>query len=79
MDILLLLNNALGHPPIHGRLSSQCQSSASATEYYTTLLIQPMDQGVTATFKKYHLRHTFRQAVKPSDESGTTLAIWEGL
>ena len=42
----------------------------------TMLLIQPMDQGVTATFKKYYLRHTFHQAVKASDESGTTLQLF---
>ena len=36
-------------------------------------LIHPMDQEVIATFKKYYLCHTFRQAVKVSDESGTTL------
>ena len=38
-----------------------------------TGLIQPMDQGVIATFKKYHLYYIFYQAVKASDESGTTL------
>ena len=32
-----------------------------------------MDQEVIATFKKYYLCHTFRQLVKMSDESGTTL------
>ena len=32
-----------------------------------------MDQGVIATVKKYYLHHTFRQAVKASDESRTTL------
>lgn len=39
----------------------------------TTALIQPMDQGVIATFKKYYLCHFFHQAVKGIDESGTTL------
>ena len=41
----------------------------------TTSLIQPMDQGVTVTFKKYYLCHTFHQAVKASDESGA--ALWQ--
>ena len=37
-----------------------------------------MDQGVRATFKKYDLHHTFCQAVKASDESGTTLQqLWK--
>ena len=38
----------------------------------TTSLIQPMDQEAIVTFKKYYLRHTCHQTVKPSDESGTT-------
>ena len=60
-----------GPPPIHARLASQLQNSASATEYYIAL--QPVDQGVTPTFKKYYLRHTFHQRVKASEKSGTTL------
>ena len=36
LTILLLLDSALSHPPIHGQLSSQCQSNASATQYYVT-------------------------------------------
>nr|XP_033696891.1 tigger transposable element-derived protein 1-like [Tursiops truncatus] len=44
----------------------------------TTSLIQPMHQGVIATFKKYYLCHTFRQEVKASDKSGTTLqTFWK--
>ena len=39
----------------------------------TMSLIQPMGQGVIATFKKYYLCHTFCQTVKASDKSGTTL------
>ncbi|XP_063588835.1 tigger transposable element-derived protein 1-like [Penaeus indicus] len=43
----------------------------------TTSLIQPMDQGVIATFKKY-LRHTFRQALKVTDETDMTLSeFWK--
>ena len=41
-------------------------------------LIHTMDEGVTAIFKKYYLHHTFHQAVKASDESGSTLwQIWK--
>ena len=37
-----------------------------------------MDQEVIATFKKYYLCHTFHQAVKVSDKSGTTLQqFWQ--
>ena len=32
-----------------------------------------MDQGLTVTFKKYYLCHSFHQAVKARDESGTVL------
>ena len=40
-------------PRIHGWLSSQCQSNASAIDYYT--LIQPLGQGVIVAFKKFSL------------------------
>ena len=36
-------------------------------------LIHTMDEGVIAIFKKYYLYNTFHQAVKASDESGSTL------
>ena len=38
----------------------------------TASLIQSMDQEAVATFRKYYVRHTCRQTVKVSDESGTT-------
>ena len=38
----------------------------------TTSHLQPRDQGMIMTFKKYYLRHTFCQAIKASDESETT-------
>ena len=56
--------------PIHGWLSPQHQSSASAPEYYITPPAQ--GPGMIVTFKKYYLRHTFCQAIKASDESETT-------
>ena len=37
----------------------------------TMLLIQPMDQKVISTFKKYYLHHTFHQVVEVNDKSGT--------
>ncbi|XP_055522284.1 tigger transposable element-derived protein 1-like isoform X2 [Leucoraja erinacea] len=44
-----------------------------------TALIQPMDQGVIATFKAYYLWQTFAQAVR-STESGRTLRdFWNGF
>ena len=42
------------------------------------LFIQPMDQKVISTSKKYYLHHTFHQVVKVSDKSGTMLKhIWK--
>ncbi|XP_057390086.1 tigger transposable element-derived protein 1-like isoform X2 [Balaenoptera acutorostrata] len=70
-NILLLLDNAPGHPPFMDDFHPNVK--VVHLPLNTTALIQPMDQGVIATFKKYYLRHTFRQAVKASDESGTTL------
>ena len=61
-----------GLPPIHGQLSFQHQSSDLSAS--TTFFIQPMDQGVIVTFKKYYLYHTFCQAVKMSDKSRTALS-----
>ena len=44
----------------------------------TMSLIQTLDQGVIETSKKYYLCHTFCQAVKASDESGTALGqFWK--
>ena len=70
-NILLLLDNALGHPPFMDDFHPNVIVVHLPPN--TTLLIQPMDKGVIATFKKYYLCHTFRQAVKASDKSGTTL------
>jgi hypothetical protein len=70
--ILLLVDNAPGHP------ASLSDYHANIKVLYlppnTTSLLQPMDQGVIFTFKKYYLRRTFRQAVKATEgESGITL------
>lgn len=70
--ILLLLDNAPGHP------ATLCDDHENIKLMYlppnTTSLIQPLDQGVIATFKKYYLRKTFRQAVKATEgENGITL------
>ena len=70
-NILLLLDSAPGHPPFMDDFHPNVKVVRLPPN--TTSLIQPMDQGVIATFKKYYLRHTFRQEVKASDESGTTL------
>ena len=68
-NIILLLDNAPGHPPF----MEDFHPNFKVVPPNTMSLIQPTDQGVIETFKKYYLRHTFRQAVKESGKSGTTL------
>lgn len=51
LNILLLLDNALGHPPFNVKEVHLLLN--------TTALIQLMDQGVIVTLKKYYLRYTF--------------------
>ena len=75
-NILLLLDSAPGHPPFMYDFHPNVK--VVHLPLNTTSLIQPMDQGVTATFKKYYLHHIFRWAVKVSDKSGTTMArFWK--
>ncbi|XP_066445492.1 tigger transposable element-derived protein 1-like [Eleutherodactylus coqui] len=77
-NILLLLDNALGHPfldDFHANVKIVFLPSN------TTSLLQPMDQGAIATFKKYYLRCTFRQALKATEgDSGMTLhEFWKNF
>ncbi|KAK3875186.1 hypothetical protein Pcinc_019926 [Petrolisthes cinctipes] len=63
--VLLLVDNAPGHPEI-------CKDWCENVEVQflppnTTSLIQPMDQGVIATFKAYYLRRTIQQLIKETD------------
>ena len=62
---------APGHPPFMDDFHPNLKVVHLSPN--TMLLIHPMDQGVITTFKKYYLHHTFHQAVKVSDGSGTTL------
>jgi hypothetical protein len=60
--ILLLLENAPGHPP---HISDSNENiNAMLLPPNTIFLIQPMDKGVIATFKSYYLQKTFIQLVK---------------
>ena len=70
-NIILLLNNALGHTAFMDDFHPNIKVVHVPPN--TTSLIQLMDHGVITTFKKYYLRYTFHQAVKAKDESGTTL------
>ena len=70
-NILLLLVSAPGQPPFTDNFHPIVRVVHLPPN--TTSLIKPTDQGVIAIFKKYYLHHTFHQAVKASDESGSTL------
>jgi hypothetical protein len=60
--ILFLLDNAPGHPPSIADIHENINVMFLPPN--TTSLIQPMDQGVIATFKSYYLWRTFIQMVK---------------
>ena len=63
--ILLLLDNAPGHPPHLADLHPNVNVVFLPPN--TTPLIQPMDQGSIAAFKANYLRTTFAQAVAAID------------
>jgi hypothetical protein len=60
--ILLLLDNAPGHPPSIADIDEKINVMFLPPN--TKSLIQPMDQGVIATFKSCYLWRTFIQMVK---------------
>ncbi|KAM9486515.1 tigger transposable element-derived protein 1-like [Clarias gariepinus] len=70
-NVLLLLNNAPGHPQFMDDFHPSVK--VVYLPQNTASLIQPMDQGVITTFKKYYLRHAFRQAVMAIDRSETSV------
>lgn len=69
--ILLLLDNALGHPNILDDMHPNVKVVFLPPNI--TSLIQPMDQGVIASFKAYYLRRTFSQAVRATQKDEMTL------
>ncbi|KFD62566.1 hypothetical protein M514_25302 [Trichuris suis] len=75
---LLILDNAPGHPPGLDDLRDNVQVVFLPSN--TSSLIQPMDQGVIATFKAYYLRRTFKQAINflGSDGRHTLKESWRG-
>ena len=77
--ILLILDNAPGHPTALGDLCDNVKVIFLPPN--TTSLIQPMDQGVIATFKAYYLRKTFAQAIeKTTGENVMTLTqFWKNF
>ena len=71
--VLLLLDNATGHPDL--------SNENVRFEYLppnTTSLIQPMDQGVISTFKAIYLKKTMQKAMYAVDEGKHTLTeFWK--
>ena len=66
--ILLLLDNAPGHPPHLDDFHPDVKVVYLPPN--TTSLIQLMDQGVIATFKRYYTRRVHRQALKAVGDDG---------
>uniref|UniRef100_A0A8C4RA68 HTH CENPB-type domain-containing protein n=1 Tax=Eptatretus burgeri TaxID=7764 RepID=A0A8C4RA68_EPTBU len=76
--ILLVLDNAPGHPAFLDDFHPDIKVLYLPPN--TTTLLQPMDQGVIASFKAYYLRRTFSQATKATEgENAQTLKeFWKG-
>jgi hypothetical protein len=77
LKILLLLNNAPGHPPSIADIDENINVMFLPPN---TSLIQPMDQGVIATFKSY-LRRTFIQMVTDTagEDKISVKDFWKNL
>ncbi|XP_055521162.1 tigger transposable element-derived protein 1-like [Leucoraja erinacea] len=75
--ILLILDNAPGHPQHIGNMHPFIKVVYLPPSI--TALIQPMDQGVIATFKAYFLGQTFAQAVRATKSGRTLRDFWNGF
>lgn len=74
--ILLLLDNAPGHPVELENMHPNVHVLFLPPR--TTALLQPMDQGVIAAFKSHYIRVTFRQAIKSIENEHNTLSeFWK--
>ncbi|XP_007434210.1 histone-lysine N-methyltransferase SETD2 isoform X2 [Python bivittatus] len=69
--ILLLLDNAPGHPPHLDDLHPDVK--VVYLPQNTTPFLQPMDQGAVATFKAYYLHATFAKAVAAVEDKRVTV------
>ena len=73
--ILLILDNAPGHPAFLDDFNPNIKVAYLPPN--TTSILQPMDQGVIASFKAYYLRRTFSKAIKATDgPDAKTLKEW---
>nr|XP_060616419.1 tigger transposable element-derived protein 1-like isoform X2 [Anolis sagrei ordinatus] len=75
--ILLLLDH---HSPGHRNISGDIHPNVKVAFLppNTTSLLQPMDQGVIASFKAHYLRRAFSQAVRAAQKGEMTLQeLWK--
>ncbi|KAG6923255.1 tigger transposable element derived 1 [Chelydra serpentina] len=74
---LLILDNAPGHPTILDDMRPDIKVVFLPPN--TTSLLQPMDQGVFASFKACYLRSTFAQAIRANEKGGgpTLKEFWK--
>ncbi len=75
--VLLILDNAPGHPTTLSDLNSNVKVIFLPPN--TTSLIQPMDQGTISAFKAYYIRRTFSQAIQltTGDNAITLQEFWK--
>ncbi|XP_050340763.1 tigger transposable element-derived protein 1-like [Bactrocera neohumeralis] len=72
--VLLILDNAPGHPVLEHPNVQFCFLPPN-----TTSLIQPLDQGIIATFKTYYIRSSFHYVVEKLDnyEESSVIDEWK--
>lgn len=72
--VLLLVDNAPGHPQIDHPNVKLMFLPAN-----TTSILQPLDQGVIAAFKAYYVRRTFERLLKGMDDApdSTVSLMWK--
>ncbi|GFU31706.1 tigger transposable element-derived protein 1 [Trichonephila clavipes] len=71
--VLLIVDNAASHPQLEHPNVQLVFLPPS-----TTSLIQPLDQGIIATFKKYYIKTTYKYILnKLENESLTVKDVWK--
>ncbi|XP_067136827.1 tigger transposable element-derived protein 1-like [Centruroides vittatus] len=72
-NVLLIVDNAPGHPRIE-----HPNVKIVFLPPNTTSLIQPLDQGIIAAFKKHYVKLTFRYILKKLENDAITLTeVWK--
>ncbi|XP_053572819.1 tigger transposable element-derived protein 1-like [Bombina bombina] len=70
---ILLLDNAPCHPENLNAVKTPLDVNVVYMPPNITSDLQPMDEGIIATFKAYYLRQTFTEMVRVLDRSDTTI------